>query len=284
MGTYQDTDQNDTMPLVSVIITTKNEEKHIATLLASIVQQNYPKIETILVDNNSTDSTVELAAAFPVKIFNKGPERSAQRNCGAESSTGEFLLFLDADMKLEHSVITDCVNLLTKYSEIHAAIIPEVSYGDGYWAKCKALERNCYIGDESIEGARFYRKPTFFEVGGFDTNFTGVEDWDMSRKIKDKYAIGRISSFINHNEGQLQLLKLVAKKRYYARPASGYFKKHRQSMVSSQAIYLLRPAFYKNWKQLIAHPFLLVGMIIMLTAEFLGGLTGYMETKYRERA
>ena len=70
--------------ILSVIITTKNEEKNIANCLKSIKAQNYPhdKIEIIVVDNNSKDRTKEIAARFTDKVYNFGPERSAQRNYG----------------------------------------------------------------------------------------------------------------------------------------------------------------------------------------------------------
>ena len=61
-------------PLVSVIITTKNEEKNIKTCLVSIKNQTYQNIEIIVVDNNSIDSTKKLASEYTKYVYNKGPE------------------------------------------------------------------------------------------------------------------------------------------------------------------------------------------------------------------
>ncbi|MEM4655279.1 MAG: glycosyltransferase, partial [Thermosphaera sp.] len=85
-------------PLVSVIVTTKNESKNISSFCESIKKQTYNPIELIVVDNNSTDNTTELAKKFTDKVYTQGPERSAQRNFGAEKSSGDFLMVLDADM------------------------------------------------------------------------------------------------------------------------------------------------------------------------------------------
>ncbi len=85
-------------PLVSIVITTKNEEAVLGTLLKSIKDQTYPNIETILVDNYSTDDTVKIANKYNLAIYEFGPERSAQRNFGAKKSTGDFLFSLDADI------------------------------------------------------------------------------------------------------------------------------------------------------------------------------------------
>ncbi len=98
-------------PVVSVVVTTKNEAKSIENCLRSIKKQTYPqkKIEIIIVDNNSTDKTKEIAKRFADKVYNKGPERSAQRNFGVERARGKYILYLDADMILSKDVISECV-------------------------------------------------------------------------------------------------------------------------------------------------------------------------------
>ena len=95
--------------MLSVIINTKNEEKNIANCLHSIRRQNFNtgKMEIIVVDNNSTDQTKGIARQYTDKVFNLGPERSAQRNFGAHKAQGEILGFIDADMILSSRVIAE---------------------------------------------------------------------------------------------------------------------------------------------------------------------------------
>jgi glycosyltransferase involved in cell wall biosynthesis len=80
-------------PLVSIIITTKNEEKNIGNCLESILRnielKDYRNIEIIVVDNNSTDQTKEIARKYTKKVYKFGPERSAQRNLGAKKARGK---------------------------------------------------------------------------------------------------------------------------------------------------------------------------------------------------
>ena len=73
---------------ISVVITTKNEQQNIENCLKSIKNQNYPqdKIEIIGVDNSWGDRTKEIARKYTDKVYNFGPERSAQRNFGVEKS------------------------------------------------------------------------------------------------------------------------------------------------------------------------------------------------------
>ena len=93
--------------LVSCIITTKNEEKVIKSLLSSIKTQSYKNFEIVLVDNYSTDKTRQIAKVFSARIFNKGPERSVQRNYGVTVSKGDYVLILDADMTLDKNVLKE---------------------------------------------------------------------------------------------------------------------------------------------------------------------------------
>jgi glycosyltransferase involved in cell wall biosynthesis len=117
-------------PLVSIIITTKNEAKNIENCLLSIQEQSYPNIETIVVDNASTDKTKEIAKQYTDKVYDKGPERSAQRNYGMiDIAQGEYVMFLDADMILAPEVVTSCL----RYNNI-ALHIPEIILGKNYWS------------------------------------------------------------------------------------------------------------------------------------------------------
>ena len=100
------------LPLVSIIITTKNEEKNIGRCLKSIKKQACPNIEIIVVDNNSIDKTKQITKKYTKNVFNKGPERSAQRNFGAQKAKGKYLLFLDADMTLSPQLIKKAVHKL----------------------------------------------------------------------------------------------------------------------------------------------------------------------------
>src|SRR5579872_2969104 len=96
-------------PLVSVIIPTRNSQEFLELLLKSIKNQSYRNIEVIIVDNNSSDKTKEIARKYTDLVFNKGPERSAQRNYGVSKSKGDYILFLDSDMELTKDVIKECV-------------------------------------------------------------------------------------------------------------------------------------------------------------------------------
>jgi glycosyltransferase involved in cell wall biosynthesis len=266
-------------PLVSLLVHTKNSERTIEKHLESIKNQSYKNIEIIAVDNHSTDNTVQILKKYTKHVFTFGPERSAQRNYGAKKASGDYLLVPDSDMQLTKDVVLECVQLVIKNPEIKAVVIPEKSIGIGFWAACKALERSCYLGDSTIEAARFFDKKVFWEMGGYDEKITGPEDWDLPQRIKNKYRIGRINSFIIHDEGNLHFKTLLRKKYYYGQQLSRYLSKHSSKTTITQTMYFLRPAFYRNWKKLLVDPFHTVGMFGMLTGEQFAGALGFLKGK-----
>lgn len=275
----------DKKPLVSVVITTKNEENTIRRLIQSIKTQTFKNIEIILVDNYSTDKTLDIARKMNVKLYTVGPERSIQRNFGAKIAKGKYLLILDADMELTPNVISECVQLAKSDKRIGEIVIPEHSLASNFWGRVKAYERSFYNekGDELTDASRFFRKDVFFKAGGYDETITGPEDWDLPETIKElEYRVGRIKSKIYHYERINSLFAIAYKKFYYALHAYKYLNKHSIPMFGPKTIYFLRPIFYRNPKKIIMHPMLSIGMFILLLAELLGGGLGYFIGRIRK--
>lgn len=265
-------------PLVSVIVPTKNSSATLEACLRSIKEQTYAHIELIVVDNHSEDATREIARRFTDKVFEQGPERSAQRNFGAAKATGEFVLFVDSDMELTHTVVAECVACMEQ-KKIKGVIIPEESFGEGFWAQCKRLERSFYIGVDAVEAARFFRKTDFDSVGGYNKALVSGEDWDLSDRIELLGSLGRVSALIYHNEGHISLVKTLQKKFYYSQKASAYFS-HSSSVKTAskrkQGIFGRYLLFFKRPIKLFKNPLLGFGMLFMKMCEFGFGGVGYL--------
>lgn len=262
-------------PLISVIVTTKNEEKNIGNCLESVKKQDYPqdKIEIIVVDNGSDDLTKEIAGKYTDKVFDKGPERSAQRNFGVEKSTGEYVIYLDADMIMSENVIADCVKKASEDREIVALHVSEVVMGEKFFSRVRRFERSFYDGT-AIDGVRFIKKSAFLEVGGFDEGLTGPEDWDLDKKLKQIGKVALVRTPIYHNEAEFDLMKYLSKKGYYALRFDDYISKWGKNDPDIKKqfglCYRFFGVFLENgkWKKVIAHPILTGGMY------FLRGLVG----------
>lgn len=276
--------------LVSVVITTKNEEKNIGNCLESIKEQTYKNTEIIVVDNHSDDSTKDIARNYTGKIFDKGPERSAQRNYGMiDKSHGKYVMFLDADMILSPDLLECALDTINKHHYV-ALHIPEVILGNNYFSRVRRFERSFYNGT-AIDGARFFDRDIFTKTGGFDGTLCGPEDWDIDKKIKKYGKIGLLNcqkgyyfwsqeyfikdkgvnphdykSVIFHNESEFDIKKYLEKKGYYSKSFDRYTKKWGKDdpIIKKQLGFYYRffGVFVENgkWKKLITHPDLTFGM------------------------
>jgi glycosyltransferase involved in cell wall biosynthesis len=251
---------------VSVIITTRNEENNIEKCLKSINGQDYPgdRIEIIVIDNNSEDRTKELSLHYTDKVFNFGPERSAQRNMGVNKASGEYILYLDADMSLSNGLISEC-SKKCKDTDCIALYIPERIEGNSYWSKVRDFERSFYNGT-AIDCVRFVRRDKFLEIGGFDENLTGPEDWDLDRRIRQMGKVDIIESPLYHLEGEFNLKKYLNKKTYYMQWFDIYAQKWGKNdpAIKKQLGFGYRyfGVFSENgkWKKILQHPILTAGM------------------------
>jgi glycosyltransferase involved in cell wall biosynthesis len=263
--------------IVSIIINTKNEEKHIKRCLDSILNQSYPldRMEVIIVDNNSSDKTKEIAeniqkgtASLNLEILDWGPERSAQKNFGVKKSTGEYLLFLDADMALSKDVIRNCVEKMNENPKIVGLYIREVVTGKRFWSRVRRFERGFYNGT-AIDAVRFVRKSVFNDTYGFDEVLYACEDWDFNKRVKELGDLSQIDSPIYHNEEEFTVKSYLQKKAYYILNMNMYIKKWGKNDKDVKRQFGMYYRYFGvfmekgKWKRVILHPILFLGMFLL---------------------
>ena len=269
---------------VSVIITTKNEAKHIGNCLQAIKRQTYvsEQIEIVVVDNNSDDATKEIAGKFTDNIYDFGPERSAQRNFGVSKARGKYILYLDADMIISENVVKQCVEKCENDSLIALYIQEKIVNASSqnidnpdfnmkkqeFWIKVRNFERSFYDATV-VDCVRFVKRDAFNNVKGFDEKLTGPEDWDFDRKIKSCGQVGIIDAVLYHNEGRFNFANYLKKKKYYSQSFENYKNKWGKDdpIVKKQLGFSYRfiGVFVENGKgkQLLIHPVLALGMYLL---------------------
>lgn len=120
-------------PLVSIVIPVYNGSLFISSTLNSVVNQSYKNIETIVVNDGSTDDLESAVRPFfknheNIRLINKGNSGvSESRNMGMEAASGEYIVFLDADDLLETNFIEAKVSSIGDRSFIGS----EVKYFSG---------------------------------------------------------------------------------------------------------------------------------------------------------
>ncbi|MCW8966769.1 MAG: glycosyltransferase family 2 protein, partial [Candidatus Pacearchaeota archaeon] len=98
------------MTKLSIVIPVYNEEKYIGKCLESLNKQTYKNFEIIIIDDGSTDKTVEIIKKFDVHLI-KGKHKGTafSRNLGAKSAKGEILIFIDADMTFDKDYLKNLI-------------------------------------------------------------------------------------------------------------------------------------------------------------------------------
>lgn len=258
-----------TDPLVSIIISTKNEEKNIVRCLDSLAHQAYSPMEIIVVDNDSSDKTKQVARRYTRRVYNVRPERSTQRNFGAKKiAKGKYLLFLDSDMTVSPDTIKTAVSRMEKDYVLVGLYISEVVTGTSFWSRVRRFERNFYDATV-IDGLRFVRRDEFLKIGGFDENLYACEDWDLDKRLKKLGTVALVKNPIFHNESKFNIKKYLDKKTYYAANFNVYINKWGKNDPDIQKqfgpFYRLFGVFVEKnkWKKLVDHPILAICMLFL---------------------
>lgn len=174
---------------VSIIMPAFNEAHHLGATFDSIDALRFPRdrIDTILVDNGSTDATVSVARERGARVFELPDARiGALRNFGAKHARGEVLAFLDADCTVDPAWLEVALSHLSD---------PEVGATGGHtrippnptWMEATL---DFLVTREGVNDVEFLptanlilRREVFERVDGFDPHLETGEDSDLSNRI-----------------------------------------------------------------------------------------------------
>lgn len=271
-------------PVITVVIATYDSERTIEKCLLSIKKQTYPNIDIVVVDSLYYDKTRQEKCRKIIekyaRYFRDGPERSIQRNRGIKEAKGKYILVIDQDMYLTENVIKDCYVMILTGNYI-ALTIPEKSIGEGFWTKCVALERyvSIFLENGMNECCRFFKKKDVMMVGCYDSTVVGIEDSDLNYRMQSRGKIGKIKSYIDHDEGKTKFFGRVKKKYYYSVAFRKYLKRYPN--IAVRQFFPIKKAYVKHWKIFLKNPVIAGGLILLRSAEVIAGLLGLvLKNKY----
>lgn len=264
----------DSNGLVSVIIPTKNSARTLNRCLASIKNQSYKDIELIVVDNNSTDRTKEIAKKYTTNVYNFGPERSAQRNFGAKKAKGNLIYFVDSDFLLQQNVIKECVE---KISECFDAIVvhntPDSSVSWIAWIR--KFEVDMYKYDHTHSAARFFKKNVFEKIGGYNPNITAAEYYDLQNRLnRNKYKTGFVESEAVHLGEPKHFITHMIKYYKYGKDMVNFKKYNKKE--SKKQLRFFRHVYFKNWRNFLFHPIKTIIFCFYNSCKYAFGGLGYV--------
>ncbi len=182
-------------PTFSVIIPCYNHARYLAESIESArAQGGGDDVEVIVVDDGSTDRSVDVTAEYPNVTLVRQPNAGlpAARNAGVRASRGRFLAFLDADDRLLPNALRagqavlesapDAAFAVGSFYYIDAAghvtsaYPPLAVHGDAY----EAMLRQSFI---PMHATVLFRREVILEVGGYDESLPACEDFDLYLRI-----------------------------------------------------------------------------------------------------
>ena len=182
-------------PKITVVIPAYNEENFIGTTLKSLVNQTYKDFELIVVDNNSTDRTAEVAEKYGARvILEKQKGVAAARQAGFLKANGEIIASTDSDSIVPQNwierIVTEFENdeslvafggLANLYSGPVSARAAGRYFFKAFWVIDKILS-----GGWNLAGFNMaVRKDAFFKIGGFTTSLNMGEDIDLAKRLRE---------------------------------------------------------------------------------------------------
>ncbi|MEW6517375.1 MAG: glycosyltransferase [candidate division FCPU426 bacterium] len=259
---------------VTLVIPAYNVETRIVPLLQSARDQQGAKVETLVVDDASTDRTAEVAEHWGARVVRNevNLDRSEARNVGARAARGKYIWFIDSDMELTPGIAQAAWEACER-EQLDGLVIPERIRPANLWAKSRNLEFIINDSDEERFVLRFVRRDFFLQTKGFDASLIAAEDYDYHRRMLDHGARYRLLTGWHVWHHELTSMRRVLKKYYYyGLTMSLYIRRHKQLAVRQFSF--PRRGYLKRLDLLLGHPWLTASLFFFKTLQYAAGLAG----------
>ncbi len=243
------------MRSISVVIPEKNESRYIRKCIDSVIKQReiIPEIEILVIDNGSTDNTIEILRNYGEKIvYYVCPDRtvSEMRNFGANMSSGEWLAFIDGDIEVDKYWISYVEKVLREIKKNGCELknvvtgatcmVPENNtWVERVWhtqLTARDKERYKYINS----GNMIVHRHLFELIGGFDSGYRTGEDVKFCRDAKAKggkiFKDDRIRAV--HHGYPKTILQFFNRERWHGLSMRDYIVSPWKSKELSYALYI----------------------------------------------
>jgi glycosyltransferase involved in cell wall biosynthesis len=178
-------------PLVSVITPSFNSGRFIEETITSVLEQDYPRIEHIVLDSGSTDETADVLAHYPsLRVVRDAPPSHPDKvNEGLRLAPGEIIAWVNADDYLLPGAVTKAVETLNRLPDVGLVYSNYIAYEEETGAFQKHRMKQATVGALVNERnwiphpTAFFRKDVAAAVGGVDPRWDLALDWDFFIRI-----------------------------------------------------------------------------------------------------
>jgi len=205
------------MPLISIITVTYNAERFIEECISSVLNQTFTDFEYIVIDGNSTDSTVGIIKKYSNNIHKIVVEADSgiydAMNKGINLASGEYLYFLGADDTLYSNLTLDKVASSISSNDFPAIVYGNVVYDNGKSFK-SVFGFKTLLNNTIHHQSAFYNKK-LFTTFRYDLNYRLISDYELNLLIfinngqKDSLLIPEIISRCTDGGQSRSQLKLA---------------------------------------------------------------------------
>lgn len=254
----------------SVIIPVYNKELFIKRSLQSVLEQTYNDFEIIVVDDGSSDNSASVIKDFDDSrifyIYKENGGVSSARNLGIANSTGEWVVFLDADDILYPNALQTYFHLIHKYPGLNVVAASADQSNKNY----PKQEFDYIVRDYDYSNAVSYAKSGFSlihtdsicikktlidKVGGFNENYTHGEDMDLWKRLSDESHIAKSEIPVAFYDQDVagNSSSVAESNRKYAPIAilehpRSYFKKFSAKLLQGERVFFYTiPSVFKSW-------------------------------------
>ncbi len=187
------------MELVSVVMPVFNGERYLEATLASVFAQTYPEIELIVVDDGSTDRSLEILDALGDRVVvvrqqNRGP--AAARNLGVQKAKGKWIAFLDADDIWEPEKIqrqlAQCGGFSWSYTDsVFMGGVNDGRRDSEFTPKFQGMVVEKLICSNFISTSTvMVLRQALLDAGGFDESLRSIQDWELWVRLAGRCEVG----------------------------------------------------------------------------------------------
>jgi mycofactocin system glycosyltransferase len=186
-------------PSVSIIIPVHNRPEDMEACLNSLMRLNYPKdkLEVLVVDDASTDTTPDVVSRFPVRLIRNKQNRQAAfcRNLAAQQATGEIVAFIDSDCLADPCWLLELIPAFKDATLGAVGGRVDAYYDEGGLDRYEKVKSSLIMGTwpkrSQQDNPFFYvpscnllvRRKLFISLGGFDETLVVGEDVDLCFRI-----------------------------------------------------------------------------------------------------
>lgn len=191
-------------PIISVIMPCYNQAQYMPEALQSLLDQDYPHWECIMVSDGSPDNTEEVARQWMEKdnrfryFWKANSGVCHTRNYAVNQAIGEYIIPLDGDDKLGPHYFSEAIETFTKDPDVRLIYSDTVLFGDVNEERINPPYKfENMLMENQIHNSAIFRKSDFVESGGYNPNMIyGIEDWDFYLSLlKPDYKVVKLNTF-----------------------------------------------------------------------------------------